>query len=126
MQMRAPSITRSALLCVAVTATLAVTGTASAAARTMYFRDGLGASARVTYHVAGKSVHYSGVLWDKKGDGYNARIYGVSSGREFGIRRSVLGRARAFRGASPLPTYFRVCTYDRNVPLRCTTRWTTT
>jgi len=129
MQLRAVSGTRTVLLWIAATLMVAaifpITGTASAAARTIYFRDGLGASAKVTYDVIGKSVRYSGVLWDKQGDGYHARIYGVSNGREFGIRKAALGKARSFRGASPTPTYFKVCTYDRNVPLRCTTKWTT-
>jgi hypothetical protein len=107
-----------------VAATLLATAGA-AEARTIYFRDGLGASAKVTYSIAGKRVSFTGTLWDAKGDGYHARIYGVTNGRRFGIRKAAGGHARAFRGASPVKTYFEVCTYDRNVPLRCTTRFTT-
>jgi hypothetical protein len=119
------SIVRSAVTAAVVAVTgLAVGGVADAAAKTIYFRDGLGASARVTYKLNGKSVGLAGRLWDKKGDGYHARIYGVTNGRKFGIRKVGAGRSRAFRGASPVPTHFEDCTYDRNVPLRCTTRWT--
>jgi hypothetical protein len=117
----APSIVRTALLGLAL---FAVAGTADAAARTIDFRDGLGASAEVTYDVVGKSVTYRGTLWDRKGDGYHARIYGVTNGRRFGIMKATHGAARTFLGASPLPTYFEVCTYDVNVPLRCTTKFT--
>jgi hypothetical protein len=129
---RALWIFRAPLLCFTVTAVLfAALATAStvdaAAGRTIYFRDGLGASARVTYSIVGKRVTFSGRLWDKPGDGYHARIYGHTNGRRFGIRKAVGGRPRGarFRGASPVRTHFEVCTYDRNVPLRCTTRWTT-
>jgi hypothetical protein len=120
----ASPLTRIALAAVAALALLATVSAANAAARTIYFRDGLGASAKVTYNVVGQSVHFSGTLWDKKGDGYHARIYGYTNGERFGIRKAVRGQARAFKGASPVKTYFKVCTYDRNVPLRCTTKFT--
>jgi hypothetical protein len=103
---------------------LATATAADAAAKTIYFRDGLGASAKVTYRVIGKRVSFKGRLWDKQGDGYHARIYGYTNGRRFGIRKATRGRSRAFRSASPVRTHFEVCTYQRNVPLRCTTRWT--
>ncbi len=126
----APSIIRSALLgfaAVAMVVTLLATAsTADAAKRTIVFRDGLGASAKVTYNVIGKRVTFSGTLFDRKGDGYHARIYGYTNGHRFGIRKATGGDPRAFSGASPLKTHFEVCTYDRNVPLRCTTRFTRT
>jgi hypothetical protein len=123
----APSTVRAALLGVAAVAMVAISLAAASAAeaRTIYFRDGLGASAKVTYNVVGQRVDFSGTLWDKKGDGYHARIYGYTNGERFGIRKATSGRARAFRGASPVKTHFRVCTYDRNVPLKCTERFTT-
>jgi hypothetical protein len=101
------------------------TASADAAGKTMYFRDGLGASAKVTYNIVGQRVNWKGRLWDKGGDGYHARIYGYTNGEKFGIRKATRGRSRAFRGASPVKTYFKVCTYNRRVPLRCTTKWTT-
>jgi hypothetical protein len=125
----APSIVRVALRGLAGLATvftlLAIASPAHAANRTIYFRDGLGASAKVTYNVTGQRVNFTGTLWDAKGDGYHARIYGYTNGHRFGIRKSAGGDARAFRGASPVRTHFEVCTYDRNVPLRCTTKFTT-
>ena len=60
------------------------------------------------------------------GDGHHARIYGYTNGRRFGIRKATGGDRRRFRSASPVRTHFEVCTYERNVPLRCTTKWTTT
>ena len=125
----APSIVRFALLgfaAVAMVVTLLATAsTADAAKRTIYFRDGLGASAKVTYNVVGKRVDFSGTLFDAKGDGHHARIYGYTNGRRFGIKKATGGASRAFNGASPVKTHFEVCTYERNVPLRCTTRFTT-
>jgi hypothetical protein len=106
-------------------AVLATASAADAAERTIYFRDGLGASAKVTYQVVGQRVEFAGRLWDKKGDGYHARIYGYTNGRRFGIRKGAGRGSRRFRGASPVKTHFEVCTYNRNVPLRCTTRFTT-
>ena len=122
----APATARAALLGLAAIAMVAISlATASAAeARTIYFRDGLGASAKVTYNVVGQRVNFSGTLWDKPGDGYHARIYGYTNGERFGIRKATGGAARNFKSASPVKTYFKVCTYDRNVMLKCTTRFT--
>ena len=103
---------------------LATASAADAAERTIEVRDGLGASARVTYQVIGQRVEFAGRLWDKQGDGYHARIYGITNGRRFGIRKVGSGESRKFRGASPVKTHFEVCTYDRNVTLRCTTKFT--
>ena len=119
---RASWSVRAALLCFAATAlvftALATASPADAAKRTIYFRDGLGASARVTYNIVGKRVNFKGRLWDARGDGYHARIYGVTNGRRFGIRKATRGRSPKFRGASPTRTHFEVCTCQRNVPLR--------
>ncbi len=123
---RGLSNARAALLCLAATAMVFTALAADAASRTIYFRDGLGASAKVTYSVVGKRVNFEGRLWDAKGDGYHARIYGYTNDRRFGIRKATRGRSRTFRGASPVRTHFEVCTYDRNVTLRCTTKWTPT
>ena len=129
MHIRAITNARAALLCFAATAlvftALAAAGAADAAAKTIYFRDGLGASAKVTYTIVGKRVNFHGRLWDAAGDGHHARIYGYTNGRKFGIRKATGGNSRKFRSASPVKTHFEVCTYERNVPLRCTTKWTT-
>ena len=117
-------ITRALAVTAMVFIALATATAADAAAKTIYFRDGLGASAKVTYRVIGQRVSFKGRLWDKKNDGYHARIYGYTNGRRFGIRKATRGNSRAFRNASPVRTHFEVCTYQRNVPLRCTTRWT--
>lgn len=122
----APSRARALLIgLVAISVAAISLAIASVAeARTIYFRDGLGASAKVTYNVVGQRVDFTGTLWDKPGDGYHARIYGYTNGERFGIRKATGGAARNFRKSSPVKTYFKVCTYDRNVMLKCTTRFT--
>jgi hypothetical protein len=124
MHIRAISNARAALLCFAATAVVFTAAATDAAGKTIYFRDGLGASARVTYTVVGQRVNFHGRLWDADNDGHHARIYGYTNGRRFGIRKATGGSSRTFRSASPVRTHFEVCTYERNVPLRCTTKWT--
>ena len=52
--------------------TLLAAGTPSAEADGfMYFRDGVGASARVTTSTSGGMVEYKGRVWDRKGDGWH-------------------------------------------------------
>jgi hypothetical protein len=127
---RAPSFRRALVAGVAalalVCAALATTGAPSADAANglMYFRDGVGASAKVKWSNNGGSVKYNGRIWDRKGDGWHARIYGYSLGQPFPIRKATHGRSRTFSGEAPAPLFFEVCTYDRSTEVECTRRWT--
>ena len=114
---------RTIAILATVIVALATASAAQAAKRTIKFNDGLGAKAVVTYKIIGKRVEFAGKLKDKKGDGYHARIYGYTNGKKFGIRKATRGKTKRFRSASPVKTFFEVCTYDRNVPLRCTTKF---
>jgi hypothetical protein len=108
-----------------VTGTLLAAGAPSARADgLMYFRDGVGASARVTTSTSGGMVKYKGRIWDRKGDGWHAGIYGYSLGHPFRIRKAARGRSRTFSGEVPAPLFFEVCTYNRNTEITCTRRWT--
>jgi hypothetical protein len=124
------SFTRTVLAGVAalalVCAALATAGPPSAEASSglMYFRDGVGASAKVYYVKRGGMVKYKGRIWDRKGDGMHARIYGYSLGHPFGIRKALRGRSETFRGEVPAPLFFEVCTYQRHTQVTCTRRWT--
>ena len=121
---------RAALLCLAAIALvcteLATASTADAAERTIYFRDGLGASARVTFHkVVGKRVDFGEAL-GRQGRSHarpDLRLHERPQVRDPQGHARPLAQVSA--SASPVRTHFEVCTYKRNVPLRCTTRWTT-
>jgi hypothetical protein len=127
---RTPSLARTAVAGVAALAlvcvALAIAGAPSAEAKSglMYFRDGVGASAKVYFRESGGTVKYKGRIWDRKGDGWHARIYGYSLGHPFGIRKPTRGRSRTFRGEVPAPLFFEVCTYDGSTEVTCTRRWT--
>jgi hypothetical protein len=111
-----------AVVCVA----LVTAGAPSAEAKSglMYFRDGVGASAKVYFRESGGMVKYKGRIWDRKGDGWHARIYGYSLGQPFGIRKATFGQSRTFRGEVPAPVFFEVCTYDGSTQVTCTRKWT--
>jgi hypothetical protein len=81
-------------------------------------------SARVTTSTSGGMVKHKGRIWDRKGDGWHARIYGYSLGHPFGIRKATRGSSRTFSGEVPAPLFFEVCTYNRNTEITCTRRWT--
>jgi hypothetical protein len=127
---RARSLTRTAVVGGAalalVCAALATAGAPSAEAKSglMYFRDGVGASARVYFRTKGGMVKYKGRIWDRKGDGWHARIYGYSLGHPFGIRKVTHGQSEAFSGEVPEPLFFEVCTYDGSTEVTCTRKWT--
>jgi|Tabmets5t2r1_1033131.scaffolds.fasta_scaffold162771_1 hypothetical protein len=97
---------------------------AEAGAGLMYFRDGVGASARVYYRESGGMVKYKGRIWDRKGDGAHARIYGYSLGHPFGIRKAKFGTSKTFSGEVPSPLFFEVCTFRGSTQVACTRRWT--
>jgi hypothetical protein len=127
---RSSTFTRTALAGLAALAlvctALATAGAPSAEANggLIYFRDGVGASAKITYRKSGGMVRYKGRIWDRKGDYMHARIYGYSLGQPYGIRKATRGRSRAFHGSVPGPLFFEVCTYQRSREIRCTRRWT--
>jgi hypothetical protein len=127
---RTLSVTRTVVSGVAalalVCAALATAGAPSADARSglMYFRDGVGASAKVYFRERAGTVKYKGRIWDRKGDGWHARIYGYSLGHAFGIRKATFGRSRTFSGEVPAPVFFEVCTFDGSTKVTCTRRWT--
>jgi hypothetical protein len=124
-----PHLTGRALLCFAAAALvsgafLAAGAPSAEADGLMYFRDGVGASARVTTSTSGGMVKYKGRIWDRPGDGWHARIYGYSLGHPFGIRKATRGSSRTFSGEVPAPLFFEVCTYNRDTEIKCTRRWT--
>ena len=127
---RARSVTRTAVATVAalalVCAALATAGAPSAEAANglMYFRDGVGGSAKVYWRKSGGRVKYKGRIWDRKGDGWHARIYGYSLGHPFPIRKATRGRSRTFSGEVPAPVFFEVCTSDRSTEVTCPRRCT--
>jgi len=87
-------------------------------------QTGVGASAKVHWRKSGGYVTYKGRIWDRKGDGWHARIYGYSLGHPFPIRKATRGRSRTFSGKVPAPAFFEVCTYDRSTEVACTRKWT--
>jgi hypothetical protein len=108
---------------------LLIAGAAAAEARTVIFKDGLGASAQVTWDTSGGTLKYYGTVFDKKGDGYSAKIFrvnGRSAPRE--IATATFGGRKDFGSAgrplqTSLPAHFRVCTYNRDAQIRCTERF---
>jgi hypothetical protein len=112
--------------CAVLFAVLLIAGAPPAQAKgPMYFRDGVGASAKVYWrNLLGGRVEYWGRLWDKKGDGRHARIYRYSNGSPLLLRRATFGGYSDFSGSTIAPVHFRVCTFKGNVMIRCT--WTAT
>jgi hypothetical protein len=124
-----PHLAARTLMCFAAAALVACAflGTAAPSAEAdgfMYFRDGVGASARVTTSTSGGMVKYKGRIWDRKGDGWHARIYGYSLGHPFGIRKATHGSSRTFSGEVPAPLFFEVCTFNGSTEITCTRKWT--
>lgn len=120
---------RVALAAIAIGTTLIV-GAPVAAARTVIFRDGVGASAQVTWDTSRGTLRYYGTVYDRKGDGRHARILRVN-GRSAPrlIAKATYGGHTNFGSASnpfetSLPAHFRVCTYDRETRIACTEKFT--
>jgi hypothetical protein len=108
--------------------TFLLAGAASARAetRTAVFKDGLGASAMVTWTRTDAGVKYRGTVWDKARDGMHARFYRVTRADADRIGTSLSGStrgARHFRGTAPREVHFAVCTYDGDREVRCTTQY---
>jgi hypothetical protein len=105
-------------------------GAPAAEARTAIFKDGLGASARVTWDTSGGTLKYYGTVYDAKGDGYHARIFRDNdrSTRRLIASAKSGGRTNFGSPARPLetslPAHFIVCTYNEETSLRCTDKFT--
>lgn len=113
-----------------VTGVSLLAGAAAAEARTVIFKDGNGASAKVTWDTSGGTLKYYGTVYDKQGDGHHARIFRVNDRTAPRLIAKATSGGHANFGSArkpfttSLPAHFRVCTYERETSLTCTERFT--
>jgi Prokaryotic phospholipase A2 len=97
--------------------------------RTVVFKDGVGASAQVTWDTSGGTLKYYGTVYDKKRDGRHARIYRVNDrSAPRLIASATRGRHKSFGSSrnpleTSLPAHFRVCTHEQDRQIACSDKF---